>query len=649
MKKSEFLRNNFIFLQFVISISMMVSYLKKTISVIAAILFPGAVCGYLAAQDTDSLLYRADSLRKAYLFSESVSLYDRILSMTEDSLSRIAVQDSKMLSENGLGMTDFVYQPTVVARHRFSMEDFYLYYPLEDKSWRPLPNVFDTVGKHPFYKAVYFPENSRTLYYSAPDQDGSVNIYTTEKKDTVWSTPCLLNEYLVSSADEIYPMLSPDGKHLYFASSGLYGMGGYDLYVSTWNEDQKEWGPPSNMGMPFSSPYNDFLFINTEDGKYSIFASDRACAGDSVDVYVLKQESMPVRKGINDIGQLRHVMALDPVDDLSAFDSGKAISQIVPDDIDTREYTAKVEEVRTLKDSIYYYTVESDCKKARIEETSDTSDIKRMREIISRNESRIPVLRNALAAASAELQKIEMDFLFRGIVLDPDQLMKEADRKVEGESSNYVFARMVPGDVPDIVLEKPKEKFDYTFQILPTARFAENNDLPDGIVYQIQLFNLNARPEISLLKGLSPVFEELTPAGRYIYRAGLFRSYNDALSHINKVKKLGFRTAFIAAFHDGEAIPVNKARGLEKQYRESALYQIYVVPFDDRLSELTISAIEQLGGKKDIARTVKDGKTVYIIGNFDDKSLVDRVIVAVKATDVADVYSVRLGPDEAKR
>ena len=134
----------------------MVSYLKKTISVIAAILFPGAVCGYLAAQDTDSLLYRADSLRKAYLFSESVSLYDRILSMTEDSLSRIAVQDSKMLSENGLGMTDFVYQPTVVARHRFSMEDFYLYYPLEDKSWRPLPNVLDTVGKHPFYKAVYF-------------------------------------------------------------------------------------------------------------------------------------------------------------------------------------------------------------------------------------------------------------------------------------------------------------------------------------------------------------------------------------------------------------------------------------------------------------------------------------------------------------
>ena len=627
----------------------MTDYLKKTVPILLTLfLFSGNMEIY-ASQDVDSLLRRADSLRKAYVFGKSMRLYDQALEQTEDSVARIAIQDSKMLSENGLGMTDFVFQPTVVARHRFSTEDFYLYYPLRDSSWRPLPNILNSDAGHSFYKAIYFPEDMRTLYYSAPDADGAVNIYRTDRKDTTWSAPCLLNEYLVSSEDEIYPMLSPDGKHLYFASSGLYGMGGFDLYVSSWNEDQKEWGPPANMGMPFSSPYNDFLFINTPDGKYSIFASDRNCPGDSVDVYVIEQETMPVRKGVDDIAQLRKIMALEPVDDLIRFDNSAAMQQILPEDVDTGTYTAKVSEVKTLRDSIYCYNVGIDSRRARLEENQEEDEAVRLKNEIARFEARLPFLQDSLKKASEDLQKIEMDFLFRGIALDPDRLMTEADREVEGVASNYAFMRMNPGEAPDIEVEKPVEKFDYTFMILPEGRFAEDNTLPAGLVYQIQLFNLNDRPDVTEFRGLSPVFEEIAPDGRYTYRAGVFRSYNDALSHINKVKRLGFRTAFITAFMDGEKIPVNKARSFERQYAIVTLYQINIVPAGDRLPDLTVPAIEQLCGRKDIARTVEDGRTIYVIGNFDDKALVDRVVVAVRATGVADVYPVSLGTKVLKR
>ena len=627
----------------------MTDYLKKTVPILLTLfLFSGNMEIY-ASQDVDSLLRRADSLRKAYVFGKSMRLYDQALEQTEDSVARIAIQDSKMLSENGLGMTDFVFQPTVVARHRFSTEDFYLYYPLRDSSWRPLPNILNSDAGHPFYKAIYFPEDMRTLYYSAPDADGAVNIYRTDRKDTTWSAPCLLNEYLVSSEDEIYPMLSPDGKHLYFASSGLYGMGGFDLYVSSWNEDQKEWGPPANMGMPFSSPYNDFLFINTPDGKYSIFASDRNCPGDSVDVYVIEQETMPVRKGVDDIAQLRKIMALEPVDDLIRFDNSAAMQQILPEDVDTGTYTAKVAEVKTLRDSIYCYNVGIDSRRARLDENQEEDEAVRLKNEIARFEARLPFLQDSLKKASEDLQKIEMDFLFRGIALDPDRLMTEADREVEGVASNYAFMRMNPGEAPDIEVEKPVEKFDYTFMILPEGRFAEDNTLPAGLVYQIQLFNLNDRPDVTEFRGLSPVFEEIAPDGRYTYRAGVFRSYNDALSHINKVKRLGFRTAFITAFMDGEKIPVNKARSFERQYAVVTLYQINIVPAGDRLPDLTVPAIEQLCGRKDIARTVEDGRTIYVVGNFDDKALVDKVVVAVRATGVADVYPVSLGTKVLKR
>ena len=54
----------------------------------------------------DSLLVRADSLRKAYLFEESVRLYDQALSGTEDSLARIRIEDSKTYREETTNTID---------------------------------------------------------------------------------------------------------------------------------------------------------------------------------------------------------------------------------------------------------------------------------------------------------------------------------------------------------------------------------------------------------------------------------------------------------------------------------------------------------------------------------------------------------------
>ena len=594
-----------------------------------------------SARDADSLMLRADSLRKAYMFRESVELYDMILGSVSDSVARIAVEDEKMLAENGLGMTDFVLQPTVLARHRFSVDDFYLYYPFEDKSWRPLPNVLDTIAGHPFYKAVYFPEDAGSVYFSAHDAEGTMNIYRTDRKDSTWCVPYLLNEYLVSSGDEIYPVLAPDGKHLYFASSGLYGMGGFDIYVSAWNEEQQEWGPPANLGMPYSSPYNDFLFMNTPDGRYSLFASDRDCPGDSVDVYVLEQESMPVRKSMGDIGQLRRLMALEPVDDPEKFDNSTVMTDITPEDKEIREYTGKVAEVRALRDSIYYCNVRIATMRAQAEEDGDEGRNAGLTEKIAVAEARVPVLQDSLEKASSMLQKIEMDFLYKGIILDPDKLMAEADRDVKGVASNYVFARMEPGAAPDIVVEVPEKVFDYTFMVLPEARFAEDNDLPDGLVYQIQIFTLSSKASLKSLKGLSPVFEETTVTGRYIYRVGVFRKYNDVLSNLNRVKRLGFRTAFITAFDDGVSLTVSKARAQERKEAEETLYQVVIDPFEGELPELTVPAIHQICGDNiDIARSVKDGKVTYIVAPLEDKDTAEKLVVAVRATGVADVYYV---------
>ena len=162
-----------------------------------------------------ALMEQGDSLRMEYRFAESVEMYEAALAATGDSLERLEIDARILLSENGLSMTGFVGTPSIVARHRFSVRDFYLFYPLEDNSWVPVPNLLDTLGTNPFSRATYVPEGAREIYFSAPDATGAMNIYYTEDRDTVWSLPVLLNEGLVSSSDEICPMLSGDGKTLY--------------------------------------------------------------------------------------------------------------------------------------------------------------------------------------------------------------------------------------------------------------------------------------------------------------------------------------------------------------------------------------------------------------------------------------------------
>ena len=258
------------------------------------------------------LFAQGDSLRKAYCFGAALDAYEAAAKEAADSLERQRCEDGAILAQNGLNMLGFCNKPVVVAREKFSLKDFFLYYPLPDRSWRPVPNALDTLGSGPV-NATWIPERASSLYFSAPDADGIRNLCRTQFADTVWTAPELLGEQLTSSGNEIFPMVSPDGQSLYFASDGLYGMGGYDLYVSHWNKEQREWDTPMNLGFPYSSPYDDFLFINSPDGKYSVFASNRGCAADSVFVYVLEYDSMPLRYNFDDAGEeIRTLAGLAP-------------------------------------------------------------------------------------------------------------------------------------------------------------------------------------------------------------------------------------------------------------------------------------------------------------------------------------------------
>ena len=567
----------------------------------------------------EELLFKADSLRKIYDFPKAVEFYDLAMRQTTDSLRRLSIEEERVQGENGLSMMDYCSKPVVVAKQKFSISDFFLFYPMTVKSWRAKPNQLDSLSDEPFVRATYIPDGAGTLFYSALESgDGVRNIYQTHFQDTTWSAPELINEQMTSLSNEIYPMLSPDGKSLYFASKGLYGVGGYDLYVSTFNKDTQDWGTPVNMGFPISSPYDDFLYFSTDDGRYSIFASNRECSRDSVFLYVLEYDSMPVRSRISDVAELRELAALNVGDKRSRVDNSSMATDKNLLSEDTRRYADKITQIRILRDSVS--TVMS----------SGSNEILTI----------LPPLQKRLDAATRELQAIEMEFLAKGVVMDPDKLQTDADREVVGASSGYTFTKHEMGPAINLVIDAAVPKIDHTFKILEVGQFADESSIPEGLVYQIMFVTLSKKASVEQIKGLSPVFERMN-GSRYSYYAGLFRSYKEALSQVNNVKRLGFKSAMIVALRDGKTISVSTARSLEAKTR--TLYKVKIYPPDGQnLPDAALAGIHELTDK-DIVKLLESGSTIYEVGPLDDAAAADAIVEKLKASGVSRASVVESG------
>ena len=573
------------------------------------------------AQKLKTLIEKGDSLRITYHFDESLDMYEDALELTEnelyasvDSLVRFDIQDKILMSENGRNMMGFVDIPNVVARQKFSIDDFFLYYPLQDSSWRNIPHQLDSSADHRFVKAAFIKDQDRTIYWSATDSEGIRNIYTSSQIDSIWSLPSLLNEQMTSASDEIYPMLSPDGKSLFFSSSGLYGVGGYDIYVSRWNEDSKDWDAPINMGFPYSSPADDFLYIDTEDGHHSVFASNRDCSKDSVWVYVLEFDNVPVRRSVRDSEELSEIAKLVP--DASVSDHQQVRRSSKSPEI--HEYMIKLEEVKKLRDLVSYYS-------ALAAEGKSVEELGQFRDSLNVSQSR--------------LHQMEMKLLMKGFVIDLDKLVEEEDEQSEAQRGEYVFTRKSFGGALNMKVEVPEVKFDYSFKVLDVAQFAEDQTIPSGVVYQIQIFASKKKATLKSLKGLSPVYETKGANGHIVYRVGLFRTYSDVLGHLNTVKKVGFRNAFISAYIDGKPVTVATARSREKQKPVvQEFYEVRIKPEGGELDSSVAAGIRQQVAGKDIAKSVGgDGVAVYVVGPFSDKAKAEELALFVRAMGISDV------------
>jgi hypothetical protein len=66
-----------------------------------------------------------------------------------------------------------------------------------------------------------------------------------------------------------------DGLTFYFAGKGEESIGGYDIFMTRYDAHNNSFLKPENIGMPFNSEANDYLFAIDEYAHIGYFVSDR--------------------------------------------------------------------------------------------------------------------------------------------------------------------------------------------------------------------------------------------------------------------------------------------------------------------------------------------------------------------------------------
>ena len=106
--------------------------------------------------------------------------------------------------------------------------------------------------------------------------NGGLDLYITKKEDDKWSTPENLGKHINSTGNELFASLDARN-NLFFASDGLPGEGGYDIFVCTYNGTG--WEKPVNLSGTINSKDDELAFTVSRTDKQSAFYTSRAKSG----------------------------------------------------------------------------------------------------------------------------------------------------------------------------------------------------------------------------------------------------------------------------------------------------------------------------------------------------------------------------------
>ncbi len=114
---------------------------------------------------------------------------------------------------------------------------------------------------------------------------GGLDLYSSVFSQGKWSAAQNMGSAINSAYDETAPFLANDGRTLYFSCNGLNSIGGFDIFLTEFDDDSETWAKPKNVGIPINSAGDDLDFRLNSDGSKAFFDSNRREGSGGSDIY----------------------------------------------------------------------------------------------------------------------------------------------------------------------------------------------------------------------------------------------------------------------------------------------------------------------------------------------------------------------------
>ena len=131
--------------------------------------------------------------------------------------------------------------------------------------------TIEFIGK----RFTYTNELKNHRIYADGDSIHGFHLFSTDYLGDSWSQPKQLKELDEEVKDAQFPFLLSDGVTLFFSAKGDKSIGGYDIFMTLFNEESGTYYKPENYGLPFNSTANDYLLVIDDVHSLGWLVSDR--------------------------------------------------------------------------------------------------------------------------------------------------------------------------------------------------------------------------------------------------------------------------------------------------------------------------------------------------------------------------------------
>ena len=304
----------------------------------------------------DAYRYLGEVYFQTYRFSEALDMYDDYIDLqSKKKRDTTEAEERQEILEDAQRMLEKVEAVEVIDSIVVDKDNFLAAYTLSEEMGT-LASYEEFFHEDGVRSTVYKNQKGDKIYYAQPTSDNGYCLFTQSRLMDKWGDEKQLPMNINSASDDNYPFVLPDGVTIYFASKGNHTLGGYDLFVTRYNMNSDSYLNPEQLGMPFNSPFNDYMIVYDEVKDLGWFVSDRFQPEGKACVYLFIPNDHK-RVDSDDIEKKRRCAALFSIQDTWSDTSDYAERiQLSHREIPFGKQEVKKDFEFVIRDNLVYYT-----------------------------------------------------------------------------------------------------------------------------------------------------------------------------------------------------------------------------------------------------------------------------------------------------